>query len=161
MCMTRFPTFLWLYRAAVKRGQSPFHRVHGTGHRGWVHAARHHVDSLLNLSAECDSVRFMRRSKQTLRLPRESLTQTLALIVLLVLGAIALAGPSGVLAWTENAHALEHNNQEIARLTAMRDRLHNRVELLDPRHADPDLVGELLRRDLNVAHPDEVILPRK
>jgi cell division protein FtsB len=103
----------------------------------------------------------MRRSKQTLRLPRESLTQTMALIVLLVLGAIALAGPSGVLAWTENARALEHNNQEIARLTAMRDRLQNRVELLDPRHADPDLVGELLRRDLNVAHPDEVILPRK
>lgn len=104
---------------------------------------------------------WMRRSKQTLRLPRESLTQTLALIVLLVLGAIALAGPSGVLAWTENAHALERNSQEVTRLIALRDRLHNRVELLDPRHADPDLVGELLRRDLNVAHPDEVILPRK
>ncbi|KUR80511.1 septum formation initiator family protein [Novosphingobium sp. FSW06-99] len=103
----------------------------------------------------------MRKHQQNLRLPRESLTQTLALIVLLVLGAIALAGPSGVLAWTENAHALERNQREIAQLTAQRDRLHNRVELLDPRHADPDLVGELLRRDLNVAHPDEVILPRK
>jgi len=103
----------------------------------------------------------MRRKRQTLRLPRESLTQTMALIVLLVLGALALAGPSGVLAWTENARALDHNQREIARLTALRDRLHNRVDLLDPRHADPDLVGELLRRDLNVAHPDEVILPRK
>jgi cell division protein FtsB len=51
--------------------------------------------------------------------------------------------------------------REIARLTALRDRLQNRVGLLDPRHADPDLVGELLRRDLNVAHPDEIILPRK
>jgi hypothetical protein len=49
----------------------------------------------------------MRKHQQSLRLPRESLTQTLALIVLLVLGAIALAGPSGLLAWTENAHALE------------------------------------------------------
>lgn len=103
----------------------------------------------------------MRRNQQTLRLPRESLTQTTALIVLLVLGAIALVGPSGVLAWTENAHALERNQREIARLTVLRDRLQNRVGLLDPRHADPDLVGELLRRDLNVAHPDEVILPRK
>ncbi len=103
----------------------------------------------------------MRRKKQSMRLPRESLTQTLALIVLLVLGALALAGPSGVLAWTENAHALDHDQREIARLTALRDRLQNRVALLDPRHADPDLVGELLRRDLNVAHPDEVILPRK
>lgn len=103
----------------------------------------------------------MRKHQQTLRLPRESLTQTLALVVLLVLGALALAGPSGVLAWTENAHALERNQREIAQLTKLRDRLENRNELLDPRHADPDLVGELLRRDLNVAHPDEVILPRK
>ncbi len=103
----------------------------------------------------------MRRNQQTLRLPRESLTQTLALVVLLVLGAIALAGPSGVLAWTENAHALERNQREIAQLTAQRDRLHNRVDLLDLRHADPDLVSELLRRDLNVAHPDDVILPTK
>jgi cell division protein FtsB len=103
----------------------------------------------------------MRRKRQNLRLPRESLTQTLALVVLLVLGAMALAGPSGVLAWTENARMLDHDQREIARLTAQRDRLQNRVRLLDPRHADPDLVGELLRRDLNVAHPDEVILPRK
>ena len=103
----------------------------------------------------------MRRNRQTLRLPRESLTQSLALIVLLVLGALALAGPSGVLAWTENARSLDRNAREIARLTALRDRLHNRVDLLDRRHADPDLVGELLRRDMNVAHPDDIILPRK
>jgi cell division protein FtsB len=103
----------------------------------------------------------MRRKRQTMRLPNESLTQTFALMLLLGLGALALAGPSGLLAWSENAHALERNRQEIARLTAMRDRLHNRVERLDPRHADPDLVGELLHRDLNVAHPDDLILPVK
>ena len=103
----------------------------------------------------------MKRKPQAMRLPRESLTQTLALVVLLVLGALALAGPSGLLAWSENAHTLERNQREIARLTAMRDRLHNRVERLDPRHADPDLVGELLHRDLNVAHPEDLILPAK
>ena len=32
------------------------------------------------------------------------------------------------------------------------------VGLLDPRAVDPDLSTELLRRDLNVAHPDEYIL---
>jgi hypothetical protein len=36
--------------------------------------------------------------------------------------------------------------------------LRNRVALLDPRHVDPDLAGELLRKNLNVAHPDEVIM---
>jgi len=103
----------------------------------------------------------MARKQPALRLPRENLTQSLALVVLLVLGALALAGPSGVLAWSENARTLERNKQEIARLSALRDRLHNRVDRLDPRHADPDLVGELLHRDLNVAHPDDLILPAK
>jgi hypothetical protein len=29
---------------------------------------------------------------------------------------------------------------------------------LDPRHADPDLAGELLRSNLNVVHPDEMVM---
>jgi len=39
--------------------------------------------------------------------------------------------------------------------------LQNRVTLLDPRHANPDMVDELVRKELNVAHPDEVIVPLK
>ena len=41
------------------------------------------------------------------------------------------------------------------------EKLRNRVALLDPRHANPDMVDELVRRELNVAHPDEVIVPLK
>ena len=37
--------------------------------------------------------------------------------------------------------------------------LRNRVALRDPRHANPDLGDELVRKELNVAHPDDVILP--
>ncbi|MGV3511830.1 MAG: FtsB family cell division protein [Novosphingobium sp.] len=94
-------------------------------------------------------------------LPKDSLTQSLALVTLLVLAAIGVAGPSGLLAWGENARVLEQRQQEIAALSAERDQLKNRVNLLDPRHADPDLVGELLRSNLNVAHPDEVVIPVK
>jgi cell division protein FtsB len=47
---------------------------------------------------------------------------------------------------------------ELVRLRAERDQLKNRVGLLDPRHVDPDLAGELMRRDLNVVHPDEVVM---
>jgi len=36
--------------------------------------------------------------------------------------------------------------------------LRNKVELLDPESADPDMVGELLRSQLNVVHPDEVMI---
>lgn len=85
----------------------------------------------------------------------------MALVTLLVMGAFAVAGPSGLLAWSENAHMLEVRQKEVALLTAERNRLQNRVNLLDPRHADPDLVGELLRSDLNVAHPDELVIPRE
>ncbi len=39
-----------------------------------------------------------------------------------------------------------------------RAELRNRVELLDPERTDPDLVGELLRSNLNVVHPDEIVI---
>ncbi|MDE8653856.1 septum formation initiator family protein [Novosphingobium sp. H3SJ31-1] len=84
--------------------------------------------------------------------------QGLALACLLVMGGFLLAGPSGLIAWSENQQMLEQRRTEIARLTFERDALRNRVNLLDPRHADPDLAGELLRSDLNVAHPDEMVM---
>jgi cell division protein FtsB len=39
-----------------------------------------------------------------------------------------------------------------------RSALENRVELLDPDHVDPDLSSELVRQNLNVAHPDEYVV---
>lgn len=92
------------------------------------------------------------------KLPKQSLSQGLALICLLVLAALALVGPSGLLAWSENQRLLEQRRQEISALAIARDELRNRVALLNPHDADPDLAGELLRKDLNVVHPDEVML---
>lgn len=103
----------------------------------------------------------MGNSRRDPKLPRESLAQTVALVALLVIGGLAIAGPSGILAWSENARMLDQRQEELAMLTQQRDELRNKVDLLDPRHADPDLVGELLRSNLNVAHPDELVIPRK
>lgn len=89
---------------------------------------------------------------------RESLTQGIALACLLFMGAMALAGPSGILAWSENSQLLEERNKQVKQLQSERDELKNRVALLNPRHADPDLAGELLRSNLNVVHPDEVVM---
>ena len=86
------------------------------------------------------------------------MVQGAALICLLLLGGFALAGPSGVLAWGENQRLLAERRGEITQLVRERDELRNRVALLDPRHADPDLAGELLRSNLNVAHPDEMVM---
>lgn len=90
--------------------------------------------------------------------PKDQLKQGMALMVLLVLTGLAIAGPTGLLAWNENANLLEQRKTQIAMLATERDNLRNRVQLLDPGAADPDLVGELLRRDMNVVHPDEVVI---
>ena len=47
------------------------------------------------------------------------------------------------------------------RSTKQRETLKNRVKLLDPDHANPDMVDEMTRKELNVVHPDEVIVPLK
>lgn len=93
-----------------------------------------------------------------LKLPKQSLSQGLALVSLLVLAGLALVGPSGLLSWSENRRLLDQRLLEIKTLSAQRDELRNRVALLNPRDTDPDLAGELLRKDLNVVHPDEVML---
>jgi len=89
---------------------------------------------------------------------REKLTRFGALAFLLLLGGLTLAGPYGVLAWGENISLLQQREQRIAALKAERDELVNRVALLDPDHVDPDLATELVRRNLNVAHPDEYVI---
>jgi cell division protein FtsB len=99
-----------------------------------------------------------RKSRTEPKLARESLIQGGALVCLLVLAGFSLAGPSGILAWSENQRLLAERRAEVAQLIKERDELRNRVALLDPRHTDPDLAGELLRSNLNVAHPDEMVM---
>lgn len=89
---------------------------------------------------------------------REKLARFGALAVLLLLGGLALAGPYGLLAWGENVALLEKRQHRIAELRAERDELQNLVERLNPDHVDADLATELMRKNLNVAHPDEYVL---
>tara|TARA_R110002033_G_scaffold122269_1_gene164895 strand:+ start:153 stop:464 length:312 start_codon:yes stop_codon:yes gene_type:complete len=84
-----------------------------------------------------------------------------ALMSLLAIAGYAVLGPTGVLAWGEYQAKLETRGAELAKLEAERAALANRVQLLDPRGADPDLIGELLRKKVNVVHPDEIIVPLK
>ena len=89
---------------------------------------------------------------------RERRVQMAALGWLLLLGGLTLAGPSGVLAWSENLSLLQKRETQIVKLEALRDELSNRNALLNPDHVDPDLAGELVRKNLNVVHPDEVVI---
>ncbi|MBA3895653.1 MAG: septum formation initiator family protein [Sphingomonadaceae bacterium] len=92
---------------------------------------------------------------------RAALTPALAIIVVAFFGGYALFGSNGVLAWSDYARRLQLRRTDLAQLERKRAVLSNRVALVDPRHANPDMVDELVRRDLGVAHPDEVIVPLK
>ena len=89
---------------------------------------------------------------------RERLIQLFALGWLLVLGALALVGPYGLLSWGEQSAQLGVRQQQVSVLEEERAVLENRIDLLDPDHVDPDLAGELVRENLNVAHPDEYVI---
>lgn len=80
------------------------------------------------------------------------------MVCLLFLGGFALVGPSGLIAWSENQRLLEMREKQLAQLVVEKNRLRNRVDLLDPDHADVDLAGQLVRSQLNVAHPDEMVM---
>lgn len=71
----------------------------------------------------------------------------------------AVMGPNGLLAFKDVRHDVEVRSVELAALEKHRAEINNRVKLLDPKGADPDLVEEQLRKQLNVARPDEIIVP--
>ena len=90
---------------------------------------------------------------------RRAALPALALLVVGTFAGHAVAGPNGLLAWGGYHRDLEDRKIELARLDAERVSLRHRSALLDPRKADPDIADELVRRDLGLVRPDEVIVP--
>ncbi len=83
----------------------------------------------------------------------------LALIVMAFFGGYAVLGANGILAYGDYRHQLERRQQVLDALDHKRAVMRNRVNLVDPRHANPDMVEEQMRRKLNVVHPDDMIVP--
>jgi cell division protein FtsB len=103
----------------------------------------------------------MARKKKNTALVQSVLVPALALLALLGIATYALLGPTGIIAWTDYKAAYKDRSQELVVLEKERDALRNRQRLLDRDNVDPDLAGELMRRDLNVVAPDEVVVPMK
>jgi len=81
-----------------------------------------------------------------------------SLIIVYFLGA-AVVGENGVLAWGDYRRVKAERGVQLVRLEEERARLAHRSQLLDPRHADPDLAEEMVRHELGLVRPDEVIIP--
>jgi cell division protein FtsB len=90
---------------------------------------------------------------------RRAAMPALALIVVGNFAGYAIAGPNGLLAWGGYHHDLQARKAELAKIEAERTQLRHRSALLDPRKADPDIADELVRKDLGLVRPDEVIIP--
>jgi cell division protein FtsB len=98
-------------------------------------------------------------ASRSLGLIRRSAVPALALIVVGTFAGHAIAGPNGILAWGGYHRALQERKVELAALDIQRAQLRHRSALLDPRKADPDIADELVRKDLGLVRPDEVIIP--
>ena len=92
-------------------------------------------------------------------LVRRSAMPALALIIVGTFAGHAIAGPNGILAWGGYHRALQERKAELALIEAQRAQLKHHSDLLDPRKADPDMADELVRKDLGLVRPDEVIIP--
>ena len=102
---------------------------------------------------------LMGGAKRSFGLIRRAFWPALALIVVGNFAGYAVAGPNGLLAWGGYHRDLQERKAELAQLEQERERLRHRSALLDPRKADPDMADELVRKDLGLVRPDEVIIP--
>ena len=101
----------------------------------------------------------MRGGKRIFELIRRAAFPALALIVVGTFAGHAIAGPNGILAWGGYHRALAQRQAELAQLQQQRAELKHRAQLLDPTKADPDMADELVRKQLGLVRPDEVIVP--
>jgi len=101
----------------------------------------------------------MRGGKRIFELIRRSAFPALALLIVGTFAGHAIAGPNGILAWGGYHRALKERQAELVQLQQQKVELKHRSDLLNPRKADPDMADELVRKDLGLVRPDEVIVP--
>ena len=97
--------------------------------------------------------------KRNIGLIRRMFWPAMALLVVGNFAGYAIAGPNGLLAWGGYHRNLNARQAELSDLKAEQARLQHRAKLLDPKRADPDMADELVRKDLGLVRPDEVIVP--
>jgi cell division protein FtsB len=97
--------------------------------------------------------------RNTLETIRRAALPALAILIIANFLGYAVIGANGILSWGDYRRMKQERQVELAQLQLERARLQHRSELLDPRNADPDLVEEMVRGQLGVIRPDEVIIP--
>jgi cell division protein FtsB len=89
---------------------------------------------------------------------RRAAVPAIAFLIIANFVGYAVVGDNGVLSWGDYRRVKQEKTVQLVLLEAERNRLQHRSHLLDPRNADPDLAEEMVRRDLGLVRPDEVII---
>ena len=101
----------------------------------------------------------MSRAITFLALLRSAAPAALMMLVIAFFGGYALIGTNGVMAWGDYSRQLEQRRVALVKLEKEKAILQNRVALLNRQSVDPDIADEMVRRNMGLAHPDEVIVP--
>lgn len=80
--------------------------------------------------------------------------------VSLYFGYSAVAGPRGILAWSDAEAELAVAKRDLAGVRGERLALQHRISLLDDKALDPDMLEEVARSVLSQGRPGEVAVPR-
>ena len=97
-------------------------------------------------------------ARNTFGLIRRAALPALAILIIANFVGYAVMGSNGILSWGDYRRMKAERTVELAQLQQEQARLAHRARLLDPRHADPDLADEMVRSELGLVRPDEVII---
>ena len=92
-------------------------------------------------------------------LVRRAALPAVALLIIAHFLGYAISGANGIMSLGDYRRLKAERAVELAQLEQERVRLAHRAELLNPKNADPDLADEMVRRELGLVRPDEVIIP--
>jgi cell division protein FtsB len=102
----------------------------------------------------------MRIKRSVTRFFMALILPALTIAVVGYFGSYAIWGERGVMVLGDTEAKLGLQQEKLAQLTATRDRLARRIQLMEEGHADPDLVEELARTRLMDGAPNQVAIPR-
>ena len=101
----------------------------------------------------------MARGRNTFETIRRAALPALAILIIANFLGYAVVGSNGILSLSDYTRLKQQRQVELVQLGEERARLAHRADLLDPRKADPDLADEMIRREMGLVRPDEVIIP--
>jgi cell division protein FtsB len=97
-------------------------------------------------------------TRNTFAMIRRAALPAVAFLIIANFLGYAVVGSNGILSWGDYRRMKSERTLDLAQLEEEKARLAHRAELLDPRRADPDLAEEMVRSELGLVRPDEVII---